>query len=105
ALPASFASVFVNSEPNEGPASGSATILLTCIAIALCAVAPFVTSSWLEAATIIPALLVMGAYSASLFLRSDTYRSLHGIFPVASFMLMGFYAAPQAWQRRQPALF
>ena len=66
--------------------------------------APFLSSMRIEAAAVAPALLIVLAYSASVAFLGQRYRSLHGIFLVAPFTVVAFYALPEAWRRRDAAL-
>lgn len=103
-LPRSVVSVFVNTGRNEGPVVDPTWVTVACVAVLLCLIAPFLSSVRIEAAVIAPALLIVLAYSASVAFLGQRYRSLHGIFPVAPFMVVAFYALPEAWRRRDSAL-
>jgi hypothetical protein len=104
-VPRSVVSVFVNTGRDEGPVLDPAWVTLACIAVGLCFVAPFVTSVRTEAAVVVPALLMMLTFSASVVFLDQRYRALHAIFPVAPFMVVWLYALPDAWRRRDSALF
>lgn len=103
-LPRSVVSVFVNTGRDEGPALNAAWVILACIAVGLCFVAPFVSSVRTEAAVVIPALTVVLAFSASVAVLDQEYRALHGIFPVAPFMVIWAYVLPDAWRRHDSRL-
>jgi len=79
--------------------------MITGIAVGLCCVAPFVASVWTEALLIIPALLVILGFSAWTAFLDPHYRSLHGIFPVAPFMVVWLYALADGWRRRDSTVF
>ena len=104
-LPRSVVSVLVNTGRNEGPVLNQAWATAAGIALFLCLIAPFVASERIEAAIIIPALVVVLAFSAWVAFLDQPYRSLHGLFPIAPFLVIAFYALPEAWRRRDSALF
>ena len=103
-VPRSLVSLFVNTGRENGPLVDPAWVALAGIAVALCFVAPFVTSVRIEAAIIVSALILMLAFSMSLVFLDQRYRALHGIFPVAPFLIIWLYALPDAWRRRDRAL-
>ena len=70
------------------------------MAVVLCFVAPFVPSVLVEAALLLPALVVVLAFSGAVAYLNQRYRALHGIFPVAPFTVLWLYGLPQAWRRR-----
>jgi len=102
-LPRSLASLFVNTARNEGPKLHPLWVTVTGVAIILCLVAPFVRSVRMEAVVIIPALLIVLVFSIWVAQLDQQYRSLHGIFPVAPFLVIAFYALPDAWRHRRRA--
>lgn len=103
-MPRSIVSVFINTGRDEGPAASPAWVILACIAVGVCFVAPFVTPPRAEAAVIVPALAVTLAFGASAVFLYHPYRALHGIFPVAPFMVIWLYALPDGWRQRDPTL-
>jgi len=103
-LPRSVVSVLVNTGRNEGPVLDPTWVAVACVGVLLCLLAPFLRAVRIEATVIVPALLIVLAYSASVAFLGQRYRSLHGIFPVAPFMVVGFYALPEAWRRHDAAL-
>ncbi len=103
-LPRSVVSVLVNTGRNEGPVVDPRWVTVACVGVLLCLMAPLLSAVRIEAAVIAPALLIVLAYSASVAFLGQRYRSLHGIFPVAPFMVVAFYALPEAWRRRDAAL-
>ena len=103
-LPRSVASLLINTGLNEGPIVAPAWVAVACVAVGLCFVAPFIAAARTEAAILIPALVATLVFSTSVVLLSRGYRALHGIFPVAPFLVIWLYALPDAWRRRDAKL-
>ncbi len=109
ALPRSAVAIFVSTARDEGPVVAPGWVAAATLALVLCCLAPFVGSIWIEACILIPALVVMLAFSGWLLVLGQSYRSLHGLFSVAPFTVFWLYALADArrgeWRLRTLALF
>ncbi len=100
-FPKGLVEVVINTSRNEGPAIYLRWAAVTFGAAAVTILAAFVRRVRLEAALLLPALLVIFAYSVLLVFSSQPHRALHGIIPVAPYVVVAGYVLPQAWRRRQ----
>ena len=96
--------LFVNTARNEGPVVDWAVVLVVCVALCVCLVAPFIKRVRVEALLVVPALIAVLAFSVWLAFTAQSYRSLHSIFPIAPFLVVWVYAVPHAWRRHDPEL-
>jgi hypothetical protein len=98
-LPRAAVAMLVSSDRSEGPSLDGRWALAAFAGVALCSVAPFLSSAPIEAAALLPGLALVAAFSASLVVLNRPYRSLHGVFPVAPFLVLWLYAIRAATRR------
>ena len=101
-VPSGLSAVLINSDAAGGPRLDYAWAMM--VALGLCFLAPFLTRVRIEVAMLVPALLVVLGLSGFVVLSGDSYRSLHGIFLIAPFMVVWPYVIPYAWHVRNYAL-
>ncbi len=102
--PGSLVEVFIHSPISEGPAISDAIAITAGIAVLLCFVAAFVKSARAEAVFVLPGCAALLAFSLFLLCTAQSYRSLHGLFPVAPFLILWPYALRHAWRERSHIL-
>src|SRR5579862_3445041 len=103
-LPGSLAEVFVHSSVSEGAVLMPVFPALGLVAMAACCAAAFMKSPRVEAALLIPGCAVVLGLSLYLLCTVQPYRSLHGVFPIAPFLVVWPYALREAWRRRDHAM-
>jgi len=103
-LPHGIIGLWINSPWNEGPWLDHRGEIAGLIALGLCLGATFVTTVSVEAALIVPGLLLLLVVSVALAGSTQQYRALHGVFPISPYLVIGLYALPQAWRRRDHRL-
>lgn len=105
-VPRGLLQIFINTELNGGPLIDRQWELLALGAVAATVLAAFVRRSRVEASLIFPALVVILSLSAWLAWTPPLHRSLHGLVPIAPYVVIAAYAVPHAWRQRQrPLLF
>jgi hypothetical protein len=103
--PRNLAEVLINSPETFGPQLTPAELAGSFAALLACTVAPFFRRAKLEAVMTLSALLVFVLLSAKLVLTPQWYRCLHGLVPVAPFVILAPCAVPLAWRQRRGPLF
>lgn len=91
--PWSILDVFVHTSISEAPPASDAWVLTAGVGILLCIAAAFVRRVRWESALLFAGFGLVFAFSVSLLCVGETYRALHGLVPVAPFMVV----APYAW--------
>jgi hypothetical protein len=97
-IPHGMFEVFINSH-HLGPRMGGAWATAAVAAVLLVLVAPLVRSMRVQAVMVVVGLSMMLSCSAALILTGEPYRGLHGLFPVAPFVILWPFALRYAWQR------
>jgi hypothetical protein len=103
--PGALAEILINAPRNFGPALPSGMMGVAGAALVTSAVAPFVGRVRVEGLMTLAALSASLAVSASLVATPQRYRCLHGLVPIAPFLIFAPYAVPVAWRRRSAPLF
>ena len=103
-LPEIFVSMLISSPGHQGPVISLDWKFAALLAFAAAAVAAFLRARVLEAIIILPALLVILQFSLFVAFLPQSYLSLHGLLPVAPYIVVALYAVPYAWRERRFAL-
>lgn len=105
ALPRSLLEILINTPRSEGPWVPLPWAVGALGGVVLCSMAALVTRPRLEAPLVLTGLAALLCFSLYLLFADQSYRSLHGIFPIAPYTVLGLYALSSAWRQRQRALF
>jgi hypothetical protein len=97
-IPQGLFEVFINSQ-NLGPAVTMGWRVTAAAAVLLALVAPLIRSRRARAAAVVAALAMILPCSVSLILTGEPYRGLHGLYPVAPFVILWPLALRGAWRR------
>jgi hypothetical protein len=101
--PEGVLSVLINDSASEGAAIPLRWAAAALAAVALCFLAPFMPRAYLEGPALLLGLSGVIAFAVML-LTKGSYRSLHGLLPIAPYCVMAMYALRLAWRSRRPAL-
>ena len=96
--------IFISAPDPEAPPVSSFWELVVFLAAGVATIAPFIRSRSLEARLILPALAILLEGSFAIVWSNRPFSSRQGILLVAPYMVVGAYALPYAWQRRQHQL-
>jgi len=96
-LPRTVAEVLVDRVAHEGPTMAPRWAAAATLALLACFVAPFVPRRF-EGVILLPALAFVLWYSIDLVRLDQPYRSLHGVFAIAPFLVLWTFAVPAARQ-------
>jgi len=97
-LPQGLFEVFINSQ-HLGPVVSTGWGAAAVAAVLLGVLAPLIRPARARAMAIVVALSMMLACSTSLLVTGEPYRGLHGLFPVAPFVILWPLALHDAWRR------
>jgi hypothetical protein len=97
-IPHGLFEVFINSQ-NLGPAVTVGWRVAAAAAVLLTLAAPFIRHGRTRAVAIVAALVMMLLCSVSLIITGEPYRGLHGLYPVAPFVIVWPLALRGAWRR------
>jgi len=98
-VPQAMVEVFIHSE-KLGPPAGVAWSTMAIIAVLLALVAPLIRSVRAQTVMVVAASSLMLTCSMALIVTGEPYRALHGLFPVAPFLIVWSLALRHTW--RQP---
>jgi hypothetical protein len=101
--PKALFEVFLNSQ-HLGPRVGILWRVAGGVAVLLALTGPLIRSATLQLLAIVAASSLMLACAAALILTGEPYRGLHGLFPVAPFLIFWAFALRHAWRRRDAPL-
>jgi hypothetical protein len=97
-IPLGLVEVFINSQ-NLGPVVGlgwlTAAVVAVLLPVAAAGMRPGLTRTWM----CLTGLSLMLGCTASLIITGEPYRGLHGLFPVAPFVILWPLALRGAWRR------
>ena len=102
-VPQGMIEVFINSQ-NLGPEVSPAWLVAASVAVLLGLIAPLIRGVRVQAAVIVAALSMMLTCSASLIITGEPYHGLHGLFPVAPFVMLWPFALRHMWERHDARL-
>jgi hypothetical protein len=98
ALPESLVSFFIHASA-DGPAVRPTAAAGAFLAAGTCFIAPLYRPRRLESWLLFPAMLTVLAFSASILLSDRPYGALHGVVPLAPYMVVAGYTCQAAWRR------
>jgi hypothetical protein len=102
-VPKALAAVFIHSE-KLGPSTSVAWSTEAIVAVLLTLVAPLIGSARARAVMVVAAASLMLTCCMSLIITGEPYRALHGLFPVAPFLIVWPLALRHMWRRRNASL-
>src|ERR1700687_4433276 len=102
--PIAFVEILVHAAISEGPTISDTVAIVVAIAVLVCGAAAFVRSARAEALLLLPSCGGVLGFSVFLLCTTEPYRSLHGVFPVAPFLIVWPYALRRAWSTRDYTL-
>jgi hypothetical protein len=97
-LPTALVDIFVNSSAGSGPQVRQEMRMLASAALVICMIVPFIRQRRLEALLTVSGLAALLSFSLMLAFMPPSYRCLHGLFPIAPFMIVAPYALPTLWR-------
>lgn len=103
--PSVLTDVFVSSRTDEGPPASDFVALVAGVGVLATMASAFVRRRGIAALTFVPGAAVVGAFAVWLVSTEAPYRSLHGVFPVAPFVVFAPFGLVGAWRRRCGPLF
>jgi len=98
--PIAFVEILVHAAISEGPTISDTIAIVVAGAVLLCGIGAFLRSTRAEALLVLPSCGVLLAFSIFLVSTTEPYRSLHGLFPAAPFLIVWPYALRHAWRTR-----
>lgn len=102
-VPQAMLEVFIRSR-NLDPQMGVAWSTMATAAVLLALVAPLIRSARAQAVMAFAAASIMLTCSVSLIVIAEPYRALHGLFPVAPFLIVWPFGLRNAWRQRNAPL-
>ena len=102
--PSALLQVLINSPRTYGPSLASAELAVVAAAVVFCAAAPFVRWVKLEGAMTLAGVSALLLVVTILVFEPD-YRCLHGLIPIAPYVILAPYAVPPAWRQRHSPFF
>jgi len=96
--------LLINFTGSDGPAMPLLWGWVGLTSLGLCFFAAWVKCWQVEVALIIPGLLTLVGLGFFVVLTTDSFRSLHGFFMGAPYMVISFYVLPLAWRTHQARL-
>jgi hypothetical protein len=99
-IPTSLVDVLVGSSTSQGPTIADGWAIAAAVAVGATLVAACARRVWMEAALILPALLLINTVTLTVALSPEEYRAMHGLFLVTPFAVLWPYALRGAWRRR-----
>lgn len=97
--------ILITSRTDEGPAASDAVALLVGLGALVATLSAFVRRRRVAAALFAAGAPTVGAFAVWLLATAQPYRSLHGVVPVAPFVLFAPFGLVLAWRRRCGPLF
>jgi hypothetical protein len=91
--------IMVNSGNSEGPYLNPLWEGLALLILGLCLITPLLKVARLEAVALAIGYVGLAVFSARLAFATQSYRSLHGLFPIAPYMVAAAYAVVGAWKQ------
>lgn len=98
-VPAALGGILASPYWADAPLLGPAAAHAGLAAIIVCSLAPLFRRTWVEATLTLAGLAMLALYTGSLVASPQHYRSLHGIFPIAPFMVLAAHGLRAAWSR------
>lgn len=99
-IPGALAGILVAPQWSGELALSEATARAGWLALIVCSLAPLVRRMRLEVMLTVVGLAGFALYSGSVANAPSPYRSLHGVYPIAPFMILGAHGLWVAWERR-----